>query len=127
VEIVNTTVSGFSSEYVAALREDPVWHVLRPLAAPLAEELTAINNYHPRFERYRELDIPVTLLLGELNEGAAPYGTAFVPFAEALPQARVVRIPGEGHLAHAQAPRLLATYISEAVSATLAEPLNKQG
>lgn len=116
VEIVNTTVSGFTAEYVAALREDPVWQVLRPLAAPLADELAAINDHRPGLEGYRDIDLPVTLLLGELNEGASPYGTAFAPFARALPQARVVRLPGQGHLAHAQAPRLLAESITDAVA-----------
>jgi pimeloyl-ACP methyl ester carboxylesterase len=112
VEIVNTTVSGFSAEYVSALREDPVWQVLRPLAAPLAEELAAINDHRPAYEKYRHIDPPVTLLLGEVNEGTPPYGTALEVFARALPQAQVVRLPGQGHLAHAQAPHLLAESLS---------------
>ncbi|GLY77328.1 hydrolase [Actinoallomurus iriomotensis] len=118
VEIVNITVSGFTASYVAALREDPVWPVLRTLAASLADELAAINDHRPRLHEYRDLDLPVTLLLGELNEGTAPYGTAFTPFAQALPQARIVRVPGQGHLAHAQAPRLLAESIADALSGT---------
>lgn len=116
VEIVNTTVSGFSTDYVAALRKDPVWAVLRSLAAPLAAELAAIDNYRPHFDAYRDLELPTTLLLGELNEGSPPYGTAFVPFADALPQASVIRMTGQGHLAHAQAPELLAKHISDAIS-----------
>lgn len=116
VEIVNIDVSGFSVEYVADLRRSPTWPVLRPLAAPLAEELAAINDYRPRVENYRDLTIPVTLLLGELNEGIPPYGTAFATIAAALPQAGIVRIPGQGHLAHAQAPDSLARHITDAVN-----------
>ncbi|WP_329253218.1 alpha/beta hydrolase [Actinoallomurus sp. NBC_01490] len=116
VEIVNTTVSGFSAEYVAALRQDPVWQVLRPLAAPLADELAAIDDHRPAYEKYRDIAPPVTLLLGELNEDAVPYGIAFAPFAQALPQAQVVRLPSQGHLAHAQAPRLLAETITEVLA-----------
>ena len=115
VEIVNTVVSGFSAGYVAELRLSPVWPVLRALARPLADELTAINDYEPALSRYRQLTVPVTLLLGELNDGLAPYGTAFASFADALPQARVVRLRGQGHLAHAAAPGQLARAITDAV------------
>jgi pimeloyl-ACP methyl ester carboxylesterase len=41
VEIVKRTAAGYSAEYLAALREDPVWPVLRPLTHPLADELAA--------------------------------------------------------------------------------------
>ncbi len=115
VELVNTVVSGFSADYVADLRLSPVWPVLRSLARPLADELTAINDYEPALSRYRRLTVPVTLLLGELNDGLAPYGTAFAPFADALPQARVVTLRGQGHLAHAAAPGQLGRAIAESV------------
>lgn len=117
VGLVNTDVSGFSTEYVAALRESPAWAVLRPLAAPLPAELAAIEAYPVDLRRYRALSIPVTLLLGELNAGADPYGTAFDRIADALPQARIDQLPGQGHLAHAQAPHLLARHIAAAVRA----------
>jgi pimeloyl-ACP methyl ester carboxylesterase len=115
VELVNTVVSGFSADYVTELRRGPAWPVLCALAAPLADELAAINDYEPALTRYRELAVPVTLLLGELNDGKPPYGTAFGPFAAALPQARLVKLSGQGHLAHAAAPRQLGGAIAEAV------------
>ncbi|MEV4005306.1 alpha/beta hydrolase [Actinomadura sp. NPDC049753] len=117
VELVNTAVSGFSDEYVAELRRSPVWDVLRPLARPLADELGAIDAHRPDFDAFAHLDVPVTLLLGTENEGTAPYGTAFARFERAMPRARVVRMAGEGHLAHASAPRLLAEHIADAVKA----------
>lgn len=116
VRLVNTDVSGFSAEYVAALRESPTWAVLRPLAAPLPTELAAIEAYRVDLRRYRALSVPVTLL-GELNANAEPYGTAFDRIAGALPQARIDQLPGQGHLAHAQAPHLLARHIAAAVRA----------
>jgi pimeloyl-ACP methyl ester carboxylesterase len=115
VTLVNTDVSGFSDAYVADLRRSPAWPVLRTLAPPLGEELAAINAYRPALDAYRHLTVPVTLILGELNEGTAPYGTAFAPFATALPQAPVTRLPGQGHLAHVDAPAELADAISSAV------------
>jgi pimeloyl-ACP methyl ester carboxylesterase len=57
----------------------------------------------------------VTLLAGALSEGVAPYGEPFARFAAALPRVRVVRLAGQGHLAHAQAPDLLGKHITDAV------------
>ncbi|WP_036499734.1 MULTISPECIES: alpha/beta fold hydrolase [Nocardia] len=122
VRLVNTDVSGFSAEYVAALRESPTWAVLRPLAAPLPTELEAVNACRADLQRYRALTVPVTLLLGELNANAEPYGTAFGRIAHALPQARIDLLPGQGHLAHAQAPHLLARHIAAAVARTEEKP-----
>ncbi|PSR61200.1 alpha/beta hydrolase [Nocardia sp. MDA0666] len=127
VRLVNTDVSGFSAEYVAALRESPAWAVLRPLAAPLPTELAAVNAYPADLQRYRALTVPVILLLGELNANAEPYGTAFGRIAEALPQARIDLLPGQGHLAHAQAPHLLARHIADAVGARAGEEPGKIG
>ncbi|AKS34599.1 alpha/beta fold hydrolase [Mycolicibacterium goodii] len=115
VTLVNTDVSGFSEDHVADLRRSPAWDVLRPLARPLGEELAAINAYQPFLGDYRRLRIPVALVLGARNEGKAPYGTAFAPFASALPQAQLIRLPGQGHLAHVEAPADLAEAISAAV------------
>lgn len=86
---------------MAALRESPVRPVLRPLAHPLAADLAALNAHEPAFDRYRDLDVLVTLLLGKLNEGAEPYGTAFEAFERALSQA--------------QAPEVLAKHLAAAI------------
>ncbi|MEU5930764.1 alpha/beta hydrolase [Streptomyces antimycoticus] len=119
VEIVKRTAAGYSAEYVAALREDPVWPVLRPLTHPLADELAALNAHHPAWNRYHDIKVPVTLLLGAFNEDKPPYGTAFNVLARALPQARVLRLPGQGHLAHTEAPGLLAKHLTDVVTARL--------
>lgn len=115
VELVNTAVSGFSADHVAELRRTPAWEVLRPLAEPLADELTAINDHLTAWRAYREFSVPVTLLLGELNDGVPPYGTAFDTFAAALPGAEIVKIASEGHLAHVGAPARLGRHITDIV------------
>jgi len=115
VEIVNRDISGFSAEYVAELRRSPAWPSLVSLAAPLAEELGAINAHSPALGRYPSLDLPVTLLVGERTEGGFPYGKPFALIASALPQARTVRIARQGHLAHVHAPDLLGKHITDAV------------
>jgi pimeloyl-ACP methyl ester carboxylesterase len=115
VEIVNRDISGFSAEYVAELRRSPAWASLVRLAEPLAEELAAMNQHSPALGRYPSLDMPVTLLVGERSEGGFPYGKPFAMFAGALPQARTVRIAGQGHLAHVHAPDLLGKHLTDAV------------
>jgi pimeloyl-ACP methyl ester carboxylesterase len=116
VEIVNRDVSGFSAEYVANLRRSPAWPRLRTLAQPLAEELAALNAHSPALGRYPSLDTRLTLIIGEQNEGRLPYGEPFAMFAAALPQATVVRLTGQGHLAHVTAPELLGKHITDAVT-----------
>lgn len=115
VEIVNRDISGFSAEYVANLRRSPAWPTLMRLAEPLGEELAAINSHSPALGRYPSLDMPVTLLVGELSEGGHPYGPSHALFAGALPQATVVRIEKQGHLAHVHAPDLLGKHLTESV------------
>ncbi|MDQ3787162.1 MAG: alpha/beta hydrolase [Actinomycetota bacterium] len=115
VEIVNRDVSGFSAEYVDELRRGPAWPALVRLAAPLAEELAAINGHTPAFDRYRDLDVPVTLIVGEHSEGGHPYGEPFARFVDAFPQASVTRMTGQGHLAHVHAPEVLGKQITDAV------------
>lgn len=63
------------------------------------------------YERYTKIDTVVTLILGQLNEGKAPYGAAFDRFAGAMPQARIDRLAGQGHLAHVEDPAALARCI----------------
>ncbi|MFB7592501.1 alpha/beta fold hydrolase [Streptomyces sp. NPDC056169] len=115
VEIVNRDVSGFTAEYVARLRQSAAWEVLRPLAAPLAQELTALNEHPTEPDAWGELPMPVTLLLGAENEGVPPYGDVFARIASALPRARVVVMPGQGHLAHVQDPESLARHLQQAL------------
>ncbi|MFI7672567.1 alpha/beta fold hydrolase [Actinophytocola sp. NPDC049390] len=115
VEIVNRDVSGFSTEYVDELRRGPAWPTLVRLAAPLAEELAAINAHNPAYDRYRDLETSVTLIVGERSEGGDPYGEPFARFVAAFPRASVTRMTGQGHLAHVHAPDVLGTHITDAV------------
>ncbi len=116
VEIVNRDISGFSPDYVDDLRRSPVWPQLCALARPVAEELAALNAHRPALDRYPTLDMRLTLVVGEQTEGEVPYGEPFALFAGALPQAKVVRLPGQGHLAHVTGPDLLGRAITDAVT-----------
>jgi pimeloyl-ACP methyl ester carboxylesterase len=115
VEIINRDVSGFDSAYVDALRKSPAWPELCRLAAPLGEELAAIDLFDPSYQRYASLEIPIELILGESNQGRRPYGTAFDRFARATPQASISLLAGQGHLAHVSNPAALADLIARAI------------
>lgn len=106
VAIVNREVTGLSEEEVAALRSTPAWSHLRDMAAAVAAELDALNRFTPSpgWE-----GMPAALVVGERCQGVEPYGTAFDRVAARIPSAEVTVLPGQGHLAHVEDPRLLGT------------------
>ncbi|MCQ9616147.1 alpha/beta hydrolase [Paenalcaligenes niemegkensis] len=113
VELINTLVSGFDASVVEALRTGPDWQKLCRLAEPAGEEIAAINNVEPDYVSYSTIQVPLTLMVGELTEGCEPYGTAFSRFQRTMPNARLARLRGQGHLAHVEAPELLAAEIGK--------------
>ncbi|WP_230859448.1 alpha/beta fold hydrolase [Actinoplanes aureus] len=112
VEVVNIDVSRYSPEHVAALRASPAWAPLRLWAAPVAEELAALNAFDPEPERWAALDVPVDLVVGEYSRDGEPYGTAFTAVERMLPGAAVHVLSGQGHLAHVEGPEMLGHLVS---------------
>jgi hypothetical protein len=90
--------------------------------APLADELAALNSHRPALSRYRDINAPLTLLLGELNEGKSP--TARMPSPRHCPKPGSFACPARGHLAHTEAPDVLAKHLHrrDHHSAITAEP-----
>ncbi len=113
VEIINRDISLFSRERVAALRESPTWSVLSRLAAPLPEELTALDGFQPDPLRWSK--VAAEMILGEDNRGVEPYGSAFERVRALLPLATQTILPGQGHLAHADDPSALGRLIGELI------------
>ncbi|MBR7838504.1 hypothetical protein KDL01_34880 [Actinospica durhamensis] len=67
VEVVNTHISGFSLDYVEALRADQYgWSTLRRLSEPLHTELAALNDAPNPDALARRAD-RVDLIVGEMN------------------------------------------------------------
>ncbi|MBB4744040.1 pimeloyl-ACP methyl ester carboxylesterase [Actinoplanes octamycinicus] len=116
VEVVNLEVSKYSPEHVAALRASPAWESLRLWAAPVAQELAALNAFTPDTGRWAALEVPVDLVVGEHSRDADPYGTAFTAVERLLPGAAVHVLPGQGHLAHIDAPEVLGNLVSNIVA-----------
>ncbi len=97
---------GLSPGDVDALRQLPSW-ASRVEAAPTVPrelELDATLAFDPA--PYGDLTVPTLLLVGERS----PAGQQAVVRAvdEALPDSRIVVLPGQGHMAQATAPELVA-------------------
>lgn len=101
-------VAGMDEQAVSALRaQHAQWVELRRLSAPLYEETAAIaaaSTRGPLATRAARVD----LIVGERNQGRAPYGTSFEEVAHRAVRAEVHRLDGQGHLAHLEAPERLA-------------------
>lgn len=107
VEIVNRQISGFSAEYVEALRSDRgAWDMLCRLSEPLHAELRALSRAEVP-KAFGSHAGRVDLIIGEDNIGVAPYGTSFEQVRARIPRAGVHRLPGQGHLAHVGGPEAL--------------------
>lgn len=72
----------------------------------------AIDALGVGIERYAALDAPATLVQGDSSPGHLRQRLA--DLAETLPNATVVTLPAQGHIAHLTAPGLLAAAIRNA-------------
>ncbi|WP_336049066.1 alpha/beta fold hydrolase [Streptomyces sp. CA2R101] len=112
VEIVSRRIAGLDTAQVEALRADPQeWAALRDLSGPAHVELAALNSAPPPDEVARRA-VRVDLIIGQCNQGTAPYGTSFDDVRRRVARAEVHVLPGQGHLAHIQAPEELGRLIN---------------
>jgi pimeloyl-ACP methyl ester carboxylesterase len=82
--------------------------------------LRALNRFRFEADRLRTLTTPTMLLVGTETTAYCKGTTATV--AAALPDARIVQLPGQGHGAHVHAPQLLATEILRFLTAPAHAP-----
>lgn len=113
--------AGLPADLVDLLLADPAERaaLLAGAAAQFAD-LDAIDALGPGTDRYRQLAIPATLVEG----ATSPHhlrGT-LADLAAALPDARTVTLPGQGHIAHVTAPELLADAIRAAAERAFSRP-----
>jgi pimeloyl-ACP methyl ester carboxylesterase len=95
---------------IQGMRGTPEWTEELPLAHTWAREVEAVEQHGPSLERYRALRVPTLLLLGTLS-AEHPLKDTTRALAMALPDARIVDLPGQGHLANLRAPALVADVI----------------
>ena len=112
VEVALRKVTGMGDEMVGLLRsDDAIWAELRRLSIPIYAETLAINDA-PQPGELAVGAARVDLIVGELNQGRAPYGTSFDDVALRVPNATVHELSGRGHLAHLEAPEQLAALVN---------------
>ena len=91
-------------QLVAAFRQ-PAWADKLRLVDGVQRDLTAQVAYPPGTD-WSQLDLPTRVLLGERTHGELSRRAHAL--AQTMPQAELVTLPGQGHLAHMLAPELLA-------------------
>lgn len=90
-------VAGVPPEVVEATRSQPVWRARVATAHTIPRELRAARTYRFDPERFRGLAVPTLLLSG--GESPPDFRTAVEAVDAALPDSRIVVLPGQGHVA----------------------------
>jgi len=96
--VVATTarqVAGQPPEVVAYRRSQPAYQARMATAHTIPRELRAAKAYRFDPERFRDLAVPTLLLNG--SESPPGYRMAEEAVDEALPDSRIVVMPGQGH------------------------------
>lgn len=104
-------VAGLSAEQVELLRTLPPWESRIAVAHTIPREEKASSAYEFDADRFRRLGTPTLFLRG--GDSPPPFEAAADAVAEALPECRVVVMPGQGHAAIDTGPEL---FIAEMLS-----------
>jgi len=106
-----TKFVGLPPEMVQAMSSSPTWQGLLPLVSTWVRELEAIDSLGPDLSRYATIHCPILLLVGT-RSAPHPLQDASQALAQALPQARVAPLEGQGHMAARTAPELVARVVT---------------
>ena len=102
-------IAGLTDEQVEWSRADPSWAGRVAAAHTVVRETRAVEAYRFEPARFAGVAVPTLLLTG--SETGADFAESTTLLAEALPDARVVTLAGQGHVAMLTAPALVATEI----------------
>ncbi len=100
---------GVEDEEFSMLGERPIWPLMVDNALTVPAELRAARSYRFDPAAFAGLAVPTLLLVGELS--GPELRTVAGRIADALPDARVVTLAGQGHGAMFSAPDLLASVL----------------
>ena len=90
-------VAGLPSDQVELLRSLPAWEARLAVAHTIPREERASREYTFDPDRFRELEVPSLFLQG--GDSPAPFNAAGEALRDALPDCRVVVMPGQRHAA----------------------------
>lgn len=102
-------VAGMSEARIERFKAAPDWATRVASAHTILREMRAGVRYRIDLDRFRDLHVPTLLLLGAhdppfVREAAEAVDTA-------LPDSRIVVLPGQGHMAIYQAPDLFLAQV----------------
>lgn len=113
VEVALGQVAGMPGTVIESLRSDhALWAGLRDVSSPIYCETQSLNDCLVPKEFGRGAS-RIDLIVGERNRGQAPYGTSFDDVALRASRGVVRELAGQAHLAHLEAPGLLAAMVNE--------------
>jgi pimeloyl-ACP methyl ester carboxylesterase len=94
---------------MSALRAQPSWQARVALAHTLPRELRATSEARFDPEQAAKITVPTLLLTGD--QSSDPMGADTQTVAAALPDARIVVLAGQEHVADVLAPELFAQHV----------------
>ena len=106
---------GLTPDEVDQLRGAPTWPVRVAAAHTVAREVRGEEAYMLDPGRFQDVAAPTLLLLGGESPDWAREGTERI--RDALPDARIAVLPGEGHAALMTAPELVADEVTRFLAA----------
>lgn len=86
------------------LKSSPVFPAMIAAAHTVPRELHAELQYQFQPERFKDLTVPVLLLIG--GDSPQVFKTAVHTWHAGLPNSQIVELPGQQHIAHYTAPDL---------------------
>lgn len=104
---------GNSEDAFAFIQQRPIWPIMLDNALTLPSELRAASHYRFDAFDFAALAVPTLVLVGELS-GPEVVGAA-LQLTEALPDAKGITLPGQGHGAMFTAPHLFASEVQRFV------------
>jgi pimeloyl-ACP methyl ester carboxylesterase len=101
---------GFSEKELADSRANPSWSERVTSAHTVLREIKE-GIAQPRFDpaRFRDLTLPTLLLVGSESEPLAVTFSNEIQYT--LPNSKIVKMPGQGHMANIYAPELFTNHV----------------
>lgn len=100
-----------SLDEIELIRSSPQWSRQVSLTPTWVRELIAIDNLGPSLDRYKNLNMPVLLLVGTKSK-EYPLRATSEALSTILPHASLEHLQGHGHTAHLTAPQMLADVVT---------------
>lgn len=102
-------LAGMSANQIGLAKSLPSWPHRVAAAHTVVREVHALATYRPDTGRFAELRVPTLLLAGADSPPDQAQATAAL--AAELPEAHIVTMAGQGHIAMLTAPELFATEV----------------